>query len=133
LRSKPAIGCCRNLHKHSIALVLSAFVLLAPPPFGLEACADSQDTSWSPVPGAADRQITPPEQPPTLAGRFVTTRAYVPWGRLRDAGNWLVVLFGMLLWLACLISLFHLGMRLILGRRDRRVKQKRPGKGKLRA
>jgi hypothetical protein len=68
-----------------------------------------------------------------IPGTFITTRTYIPWEKLSDAGNWLVILFGMLLWLVCVFSLFRLGMRVILGSRDKRGKQKQPGKPKLRA
>jgi hypothetical protein len=35
----------------------------------------------------------------------------VPWARLSDGGEWVVLLFGMLLWAACLFSLIGLGVR----------------------
>lgn len=42
-----------------------------------------------------------------------------------DVGNWFVVLFGMLLWVACFISLAALGIRAMTPNRNTRPKHKR--------
>jgi len=57
-------------------------------------------------------------------------RFLIPWGQLSDAGDWVVVVFGMLLWACCLFSLFGLGVRVIStvrhkGRKRRSARQAR--------
>ncbi len=42
---------------------------------------------------------------------MIATAFPIPWARLSDGGDWVVVLFGMLLWVACLFSLIGLGVR----------------------
>jgi hypothetical protein len=56
---------------------------------------------------------------------MIATRSYAPWERVSDAGNWVVVVFGILLWASCVFSLVCLGMRAMSSGRYRRVKQKR--------
>jgi len=59
-----------------------------------------------------------------IRGSMISAGPY-PWERLSDAGAWVVVLFGMLLWAICLFSLFRLGMRVMSASRDRRTKRER--------
>jgi hypothetical protein len=67
-----------------------------------------------------------------ITGSMIATGFYPPWDQLSDAGNWVVILFGMLLWLVSLFSLFGLGMRIILTGRDKHGKHKRGGRAKQR-
>jgi hypothetical protein len=50
-----------------------------------------------------------------------------------DVGNWLVVLFGMLLWVACFLSLVALGIRAMTPDRNTRSKNKRYRHGENRS
>lgn len=45
--------------------------------------------------------------------------------RVSDVGDWVVVLFGLLLWVSCVVSLFALGMRAMSTGRYKRAKHKR--------
>jgi hypothetical protein len=60
-----------------------------------------------------------------IRGSVIAAGTYVAWERLSDVGAWVVVLFGMLLWVICLFSLFRLGMRVMSAGRDRRTKHER--------
>jgi hypothetical protein len=51
--------------------------------------------------------------------------AFVPRDRLSDAGDWVVVLFGFLVFIVCLCSLFALGMRVIFAARRKSPRNKR--------
>jgi hypothetical protein len=66
-----------------------------------------------------------------LRGSVIAAGPYL-WERLSDAGAWVVVLFGMLLWAVCLFSLFRLGMRVMSSSRDRRTKRERGKQAKQR-
>jgi hypothetical protein len=60
-----------------------------------------------------------------IPGSMIATRSFIPWDRLSDAGNWVVVLFGFLLCAICLFSLFALGMRAIFAPRHKSPRHKR--------
>lgn len=49
-----------------------------------------------------------------------------------DLGNWIVVLFGLLLWASCLFALCALGIRAIFGGRSARTKHHRSRPSHLR-
>jgi type IV secretory pathway TrbD component len=50
-----------------------------------------------------------------------------------DVGDWIVALFGLLLWTSCLLSLFALGMRAMSSSRYKRAKHKRRRQAKQHA
>jgi hypothetical protein len=52
------------------------------------------------------------------------TTSCVPWDQLSRIGDWLVVVFGMILWISYLVSLACLGMHAVLTRRDKGKKHK---------
>jgi hypothetical protein len=56
---------------------------------------------------------------------LIATGYFTPWDQLSEAGNLVVILFGMFLWVVCLISLIGLGMRIILTEGNKRGKGKR--------
>jgi hypothetical protein len=61
-----------------------------------------------------------------LAAILLATPAFgqEPPLKLSDVGNWVVVVFGLLLWVCCLFGLFALGMRAIFNGHHTRTKQK---------
>lgn len=52
-----------------------------------------------------------------IPASMIAARSYPPW--LSDVGNWVVVLFGLLLWVSCLITLLCVGMRGIFGKQSK--------------
>jgi hypothetical protein len=60
-----------------------------------------------------------------MHGWMIATRSFIPWDRLSDAGDWVVVLFGFLVCIVCLSSLFALGMRAIFAHQYKSPKHKR--------
>jgi hypothetical protein len=60
-----------------------------------------------------------------IPGSMIATGSYAPWDRLSDVGDWVVVLFGLLLWVSCVFSLFRLGVRAMSTRRYKQAKHKR--------
>jgi hypothetical protein len=60
-----------------------------------------------------------------IPGSMIATGSYALWDRLSDVGDWVVVLFGLLLWASCVFSLFCLGVRAMSTRRYKQAKHKR--------
>jgi hypothetical protein len=60
-----------------------------------------------------------------IAASAIAMRAFIPWNRLSDTGDWVVVLFGFLVFIVCLSCLFALGMRVILASRRKSPRHKR--------
>ena len=60
-----------------------------------------------------------------LSSMAAGTGSHAAWDRLSDGGDWVVVLFGLLLWFACIFSLFCLGVRAMFTRRYKQTKHKR--------
>ena len=66
-----------------------------------------------------------------IPGSMIATGSYALWDRLSDVGDWVVVLFGLLLWVTCVFSLFCLGVRAMSTRRYKQTKHKRLPRGQL--
>src|SRR5580658_7493301 len=49
----------------------------------------------------------------------------IPWKRLLDAGDWVVVLVALVLWASCVFAVLCLGVRAMSGREGRRTKKTR--------
>jgi uncharacterized protein (DUF2062 family) len=60
-----------------------------------------------------------------IAASMIRTRAFIPWNWVSDTGDWVVVLFGFLVCIVCLSSLFALGMRVIFAARRKSLRHKR--------
>jgi len=60
-----------------------------------------------------------------IPASVIATRSSIPWDRLSDAGDWVVVLFGFLVCIVCLSCLFALGMRAIFAARHKPPRHKR--------
>jgi hypothetical protein len=60
-----------------------------------------------------------------IVSTFIATGSCVRWDRLADAGEWAVVLFGVLLWACCLFRLSWLGIRSLSGGHNKRADGKR--------
>jgi hypothetical protein len=60
-----------------------------------------------------------------IPGSMIATGSCALWDRLSDVGDWVVVLFGLLLWASCIFGLFCLGVRAMSTRRYKQVKHKR--------
>jgi hypothetical protein len=56
---------------------------------------------------------------------MIATGSDAPWDRLSDVGDWVVVLFGLFLWVTYVFSLFCLGVRAMSTRRYKQTKHKR--------
>lgn len=59
-----------------------------------------------------------------ILGSTIATGSFPPWDRLSNVSDWIVVVFGMLLWVSCLFSLLCLGMRAMSTGRYKRAKHK---------
>ena len=66
-----------------------------------------------------------------IPGSMIATGSYALWDRLSDVGDWVVVLFGLLLWVSCVFSLFCLGVRAMSTRRYKQTKHKRLPRGQI--
>ncbi len=49
-------------------------------------------------------------EPAMTHGSMIASGSYVPWDRLSDAGNLIVVLIGLLVWVSCVFSLVCVGV-----------------------
>jgi len=56
---------------------------------------------------------------------LIAATLYVPWNQMSDVGKWLIVGFGMLLWMFLILGLLYIGMHSASVGRSKRTKQKR--------
>ncbi len=68
-----------------------------------------------------------------ISGSLIAMSFYPPWDRLSRLSDWIVVVFGMLIWACCVFSPLWLGMRAMSTERYKGARRKRARPAKERA